>query len=67
MGEQRRLGRNQTTCRMKRMKEINIAVLERFYCTEPFDENGVVRRGYRQRICRELRESGMFNTSEQTM
>ena len=53
MDEQRRPGRNQATARMKWMKEINIVVMECCYSANPFDENGVPIRGYRQRMYRE--------------
>ncbi len=65
--EQRRPGRNQATARMKWTKEMNIVVMECFYSANPFDENGVPIRGYRQRMYREWRERGMFNTSEQRL
>ena len=65
--EQRRPGRNQATARMKWTKEMNIVVMECFYSANPFDENGVPVRGYRQRMYREWRERGMFNTSEQRL
>ena len=65
--EQRRPGRNQATARMKWTKEMNIVVMECSYSANPFDENGVPVRGYRQRMYREWRERGMFNTSEQRL
>ena len=65
--EQRRPGRNQATARMKWTKEMNIVVMECFYSANPFDENGVPVRGYQQRMYREWRERGMFNTSEQRL
>ncbi|XP_063595812.1 uncharacterized protein LOC134772704 [Penaeus indicus] len=65
--EQRRPGRNQETAKMKWTKEMNIVVMECFYSADPFDENGVPIRGYRQRMYREWRERGMFNTSEQRL
>ena len=46
---------------------MNIVVMECFYSANPFDENGVPVRGYRQRMYREWRERGMFNTSEQRL
>ena len=65
--EQRRPGRNQATARMKWTKEMNIVVMECFYSADPFDENGVPIRGYRQRMHKEWPERGMFNTSEQRL
>ena len=67
VGEQRRPGRNQATARMKWTKEINIVVMECFYSARPFDENGVPKRGYRQRMFRAWKERGVFNTTEQRL
>ena len=60
VGEQRRPGRNQATARMKWTKEMNIVVMECFYSARPFDENGVPKRGYRQRMFRAWKERGVF-------
>ena len=65
--EQRRPGRYQATAKMKWTKEMNIVVMECFYSADPYDENGVPIRGYRQRMHREWRERGMFNTIEQRL
>ena len=67
VGEQRRPGRNQETARMKWTKEMNIVVMECFYSARPFDENGVPKRGYRQRMFRAWKERGVFNTTEQRL
>ena len=56
VGEQRRPGRNQATARMKWTKEMNIVVMQSFHSAQPFDENGVPKRGYRQRMFRAWRE-----------
>ena len=39
--------------------------MECFYRTKPFDEEGKPIRGYRQRIFREWRDRGMFESMEQ--
>ena len=67
MGEQHRPGRNQATARMKWTKEMNIVVMECFYSARPFDENGVPKRGYRQRMFRAWNDRGVFNTTEQRL
>ncbi|XP_063595811.1 uncharacterized protein LOC134772703 [Penaeus indicus] len=60
--EQRRPGRNQETAKMKWTKEMNIVVMECFYSADPFDENGVPIRGYRQRIA--IRKNGWLSEVE---
>ena len=39
--------------------------MECFYRSRPFDEEGKPIRGYRQRIFREWKEKGMFESTEQ--
>ena len=63
--QQRRLGRHQVTARMKWDKEVNKVVMECFYRSKPFSEEGKPVRGYRQRMFREWRERGMFESKEQ--
>ena len=62
---QRGPGRNPTTVRTKWNKSINKVVMECFYRSKPYDENGKPLRGYRQRMFREWEERGMFESTEQ--
>ena len=63
--QQRELGRHQVTPRMKWNKEVNKVVMERLYRSKPFDEEGKPVRGYRQRMFREWRDRGLFESTEQ--
>ena len=65
VGEQRGPGRHPTTARMKWNKEVNRRVMECFYRSKPFNEEGKPIRGYRQRMFREWRQRGMFDSTEQ--
>ena len=53
LGQQREPGRHQVTARMKWNREGNKVVIECFYRSKPFDEEGKPVRGYRQRMFRE--------------
>ena len=48
--QQRGPGRHLATARMKWNKEVNKVVMECFYRSRPFDEEGKPIRGYRQRM-----------------
>ena len=48
--QQRQPSRHQVTARTKWNKEVNKVVMECFYRSKPFDEEGKPVRGYRQRI-----------------
>ena len=50
---------------MKWNEEVNKIVIECFYRSRPFDEEGKPVRGYRQRIFREWRDRGLFESTEQ--
>ena len=63
--EQREPGRDQVTARTKWNKEVNKVVMECFYRSKPFDEEGKPVRGYRQRMFREWRDRGLFESTEQ--
>ena len=63
--QQREPGRHQVTARMKWNKEVNRVVMECFYRNKPFDEEGKSVRGYRQRMFREWRHRGLFQSTEQ--
>ena len=63
--QQRGPGRQPATARLKWNKEVNKVVMECFYKSRPFDEVGKPIRGYRQRMFREWRERGVFESIEQ--
>ena len=65
--QQRGLGRHPATARMKWDKEVNKVVMECFYRSRPFNEEGKPIRGYRQRMFREWKDRGMFETTEQRL
>ena len=65
LAQQRGPGRNPATAKMKWNKEVNKVVMECFYRSRPFDEDGKPIRGYRQRMFREWRDRGMFESTEQ--
>ena len=65
LGEQRGPGRYPATARMRWSKEVNKVVMECFYRSKPFDENERPIRGYRQRMFKEWRLRGMFDSTEQ--
>ena len=64
---QRGPGRHPATVRTKWSKELNKLVMECFYRSNPFDADGKPIRGYRQRMMREWKECGMFDTTEQRL
>ena len=49
---------------MKWNKEVNKVVMECLYRSKPFDEEGKPVRGYRQRMFREWRDRGWFESTE---
>ena len=63
--QQREPGHHQVTARMKWNMEVNKVVMECFYRNKPFDEEGKPDRGYRQRMFREWRGRGLFESTEQ--
>ena len=63
--QQREPGRHQVTARIKWNKEVNKVVTECFYRSKLFDEEGKPVRGYRQRMFREWRDRGLFESTEQ--
>ena len=62
--QQQEICRHQVT-RMKRNQEANKVMTECFYRSKPFDEEGKPVRGYRQRMFREWRDRGLFESTEQ--
>ena len=65
LGEQRGPGRYPMTARKRWSKEVNKVVMECFYRSKPSDEEGRPIRGYRQRMFRQWRLRGMFESTEQ--
>ena len=49
-GEQRRPGCHQKTARTRWSKEMNVAVMEHYFLSRPFDEEGNPIREYRKRM-----------------
>ena len=62
---QQREPSHEVTARMKWNKEVNKVVMKCFYRSKPFDEEGKPVRGYRERMFREWRDKGLFESSEQ--
>ena len=65
MVQQRETGCHQVTAGMKWNKDVNTVVMECFYRSKPFDEEGKPVRGYRQRMFGEWRDRGLFESTEQ--
>ena len=63
--QQREPGCHQVTDRMKWNKEVNKVVMECFYRSKLFDEEEKPARGYRQRMCREWKGTGLLEPTEQ--
>ena len=63
--QQRRTGRHPATPRVKWNKEEEKVVMECFYRSKTFDEEGKPIRGHRKRMFIEWRERGMFESTEQ--
>ena len=63
--EQQEPGRHQVSARMKWNKEVSKVVIECFYRSKPFDEEGKPVRGYRQRMFRESSDRWLFESTEQ--
>ena len=56
--------RHTVTATVKQNKEVNKVVMECFYRSKAFDEEGKPIRGYRRRMFREWKERGMFKSME---
>ena len=65
LAQQRGPGRHPATARVMWKKEVNKVVMEYFYRSKPFDEEGKPIREYRKRMFREWRERGMFESTRQ--
>ena len=64
---QRGPGRHPATVRTKWSKTVNMIVMECFFRSRPFDNEGKPIRGYRQRMMQEWKEHGVFEISEQRL
>ena len=62
--QQREPGRHQVTARIKWNKEVNKVVMKCFHRNKLFDEEEKPVRGYRQRMFREWRDRGLFESTE---
>ena len=60
-------GRHPTTVRTKWSKNVNKIVMECFFRSKPFDDDGKPIRGYRQRMMQEWKEHGVFEITEQRL
>jgi len=65
--QQRRPGCHLTTAKRKWTKELNVKVMECYFLSNPLDKNGRPVRGYRQRMHRLWKDSGMFDIREQNL
>ena len=64
---QRGPGRHPATVRTKWSKTVNMIVMECFFRSRPFDDEGKPIRGYRQRMMQEWKKHGVFEISEQRL
>ena len=55
------------TARKKWNKDVSQVLMECFYRSKRFDEEGKPVRGYRQRMFREWRDRGLFESTEQSV
>ena len=60
-------GCHPTTIRTKWSKNVNKIVMECFFRSKPFDDDGKPIRGYRQRMMQEWKEHGVFEITEQRL
>ena len=67
MVRQRGPGRHPATVRTKCSKNVNKIVMECFFRSKPFDDDGRPIRGYRQRMMQEWKEHGIFEITEQRL
>ena len=67
MGEQRRPGRHQKTAGTGWSKEMNVAVMECYFLSRPFDEEGKPNRGYRKRMHNIGKEKEHLKETEQRL
>jgi len=64
---QRGPGRHPATVRTKWSKTVNMIVMECFFRSKPFDDEGKQIRGYRQRMMQEWKKHGIVEITEQRL
>ena len=64
---QRGPGRHPATVRTKWSKNVNKVVMECYFRSKPFDDEGKPIRGYRQLMMKEWEEHGVFEITEQRL
>ena len=64
---QREPGRHPATVRTKWSKTVNMIVMESFFRSKPYDNEGKLIRGYRQRMMEEWKTHGVFEITEQRL
>ena len=67
VGEQRRPSRHQKTTRTGWSKKTNVAVMECYFLSKPFDEEGKPIRGYRKRMDNIWKERQGLKVTEQRL
>ena len=67
VGEQHRPGRHQKTARTGWSKEMNVAVMECYFLSRPFDEEGKPIRGFRKRMHNIWKERQGLKVTEQRL
>ena len=63
--QQQRPGRHPTTVRTEWSKNVDKIVMECFFRSKPFDDDGKPIREYRQRMMQEWKEHGVCEITEQ--
>ena len=64
---QKKPSRHPTTVKTKWSKKVNKIVMECFFRSKPFDDDGKPIRGYRQRMMQEWKEHRVFEITEQRL
>ena len=67
VGEQLRSGRHQKTARTGFPKKMNVAVMECYFLSRPFDEEGKPMRGYRKQMHNIWKERHGLKVTEQRL
>ena len=65
--QQQRPGGHPTTVRTEWSKNVDKIVMECFFRSKPFDDDGKPIRGYRQRMIQEWKEHGVFKITKQKL
>ena len=67
VGEQLRSSRHQKTARTGFSKKMNVAVMECYFLSRPFDEEGKPMRGYRKQMHNIWKERHGLKVTEQRL